>query len=130
MSESKPDRIHIRDLRLRCIIGVRDWERRQKQEVHLNITLHADLNEACRSDDLDDTVDYVRVKKRVIRGVEDSSFFLVERLAERVARLCLEEPRVRRVCVAVEKPGALRFARTVCVEIVRDKSVSQPESDD
>ena len=61
------------------------------------------------------------MKKKVIALVEQSSFFLIERLAEGVAQLCLEEPRVMRAQVTVEKPGALRFARTVGVEIVREK---------
>ena len=62
---------------------------------------------------------YKAIKKRVIAMVERSDFFLVERLAERIAELCLESIRVRRVRVCVAKPAALRFARTVEVEIVR-----------
>jgi len=54
--------------------------------------------------------------------VEASSFHLVEALAERIAALCLEEPRVQRARVRVEKPGALRFARNVGVEVTRERS--------
>lgn len=121
MGAEEPDRIHIRDLPLRCIIGVRDREREAKQNVLLNITLHADLRAACASDDIADTVDYVRIKKRVIELVEGSSFRLVEALARAVADACLEDPMVQRVDVVVEKPGALRFARTVAVEITRGR---------
>jgi D-erythro-7,8-dihydroneopterin triphosphate epimerase len=116
------DRIHIRDLRLRCIIGIDDQERREKQDVVLQLTLHADLRRACRSDEFADTVDYRALKKRVVRLVEQSKFFLIEGLAEAIARACLEDPRVERVDVQVEKPGALRFARTVAVEISRARS--------
>lgn len=115
------DRIHIRDLLLRCVIGVRDWEREAKQNVNLNITLHADLSRAGRTDDIADTVDYVSIKKRVIALVEGSSFHLVEALAEAVADACLEDERVRQADVEVEKPGALRFARTVAVQITRER---------
>ncbi len=121
MGDRPLDRIHIRDLLLRCIIGVRDWERAAKQNVNLNITLHADLAPAGRSDEIGDTVDYVAIKKRAIELVEGSSFQLVEALAEAVAQACLEDERVRRVDVALEKPGALRFARTVAVEITRER---------
>ena len=117
------DEIHIRDLLLRCIIGIYDEERREKQDVNINITLYADLRRAGQSDDIADTVDYKTIKKRVIRRVEESSCFLVERLAQCVADLCLEDGRVRRVRVSVAKPGALRFARTVDVTIERE----QPE---
>jgi FolB domain-containing protein len=121
MGDVPPDRIHIRDLLLRCIIGVNDEERRKKQDVNLNITLFTDLRRAGETDNLVDTVDYKTIKDRVIEMVETSSFFLVERLAERIAAICLQDPRVRRVAVSVAKPGALRFARTVDVEIVRDQ---------
>jgi 2-amino-4-hydroxy-6-hydroxymethyldihydropteridine diphosphokinase len=123
MADPALDKIHIRDLLMRCILGVNEEERREKQDVLLNITLYADLREACRSDRLEDTVDYKAIKKRVIAEVERSSYYLVERLAERIAEICLEDNRVRRVQVAVEKPGALRFARTVGIEIVRERTV-------
>ena len=122
MAADELDRIHIRDLLLRCIIGVREWERQQLQDVLIDITLYADLSAACRGDHLEDTVDYVTVNKRVIRLVEASSFQLIERLAEAVAEACLLEPRVRRVDVMVSKPGALRFARTVAVQITRTRA--------
>ncbi|MFC1452650.1 dihydroneopterin aldolase [Verrucomicrobiota bacterium] len=116
-----PDRIHIHDLLLRCVIGVYEQERREKQDVNINITLCADLSEAGRTDSIEDTVDYRAIKKKVIAMVEQSSFFLVERLADRIAAICLEDRRVERVAVSVAKPGALRFARTVDVEIVRGR---------
>jgi len=122
MAERPFDQIHIRDLALRCIIGVYDEERRDKQDVDINITLYADLRAAGKSDDIADTVDYKAIKKRVVAMVEQSSFLLVERLAERVAEICLGDERVEQVRVSVEKPAALRFARTVGVEIVRGRS--------
>ena len=115
------DRIHIRDLRLRCIIGLRDWERREAQDVNLSLTLFTDLRPSGLSDRLEDTVDYVALKHRVFDLVESSSFFLIERLAQRVADICLSFPRVLKVRVVLEKPGALRYARTVSVDITRDK---------
>ncbi len=122
MADEQPDRIHIRDLRLRCIVGVHDWEREKKQDVTLNITLHADLREAGRTDKLADTIDYVTIKHGVVEMVEESSFFLVEALAQAVADACLDaDSRVQWVDVCLEKPGALRYARTVAVEITRGR---------
>ncbi|MFO7899157.1 MAG: dihydroneopterin aldolase, partial [Planctomycetota bacterium] len=121
MDDRPLDRIHIGDLLLRCIVGVRDWERREKQNVNVNITLFADLRTPGRTDRIEDTVDYVAIKKKVIALAENSSFYLIERLAQRIAETCLEDRRVERVAVRLEKPGALRFARTVSVEIVRDR---------
>lgn len=121
MAEPRPDALHIRDLLLRCTIGVSDEERREKQDVLINITLYADLSAACASDRIADSVDYAAIKKQIIALVEGSSCLLVERLAQRIADRCLEHPRVERVRVSVEKPTALRFARTVGAEIVRGR---------
>lgn len=119
MNDVPLDRIHIRDLQIRCIVGVFPEERTEKQDVRLNITLHADLRTACKTDTLDDTIDYKTLKKQIVALVERSECFLIERLAESVADLCLGHEGVRRVDVTIDKPGALRFARSVAVEITR-----------
>ena len=119
--ERQLDRVHIRDLHLRCVVGTRDDERELKQDVVVSITLEADLDQACRSDRIEDTIDYSRLKKKVADLVEKSQFFLLERLAQCIADLCLEEERVQRVSVSVDKPGALRFARSVALQISRER---------
>jgi len=121
MNETALDKIFIRDLRARCILGIFPEEREKPQEILLNIVLWADLRNAGESDSIEDTVDYKRVKQQVLALVEASSCFLVERLAREVARVCLDAPRVERVTVTLDKPGALRFARSVAVEITRSK---------
>jgi len=115
------DRIFIRDLLLRCIIGFNNDERRAKQDVLINITLFTDLRGPCKSDIIEDSVDYKVVKKHVINMVEKSSFNLLERLTEGIADVCLENRHVMKVTVLVDKPGALRFARSVAVEIDRER---------
>jgi len=121
MTDRTLDRIYIRDLACRCIVGVNEEERTKKQDVNINVVLHADLRRAGASDRLDDTVDYKSIKQDILELAEDSSYFLVERLAERIAERCLAAPLVQRVQVTVDKPGALRFARSVAVEITRER---------
>ena len=116
------DRIQIKDLLLRTIIGINEEERRNRQDVLINITLHADTRPAGISDDIEHTVNYRTITKRVIQLVEESSFRLVERMAAEIAAICLADGRVEAVDVRVEKPGALRFARSVGVEIHRTRS--------
>lgn len=113
------DEIQIKDLFLRTIVGINEEERRNRQDVLINITLFADTRAAGASDDIADAVNYRTIAKRVIAMVESSRFFLVEKLAAEIAAICLEDRRVERVRVRVEKPGALRFARSVGVEIER-----------
>jgi len=115
------DRILISDLQARCIIGVNDEERREKQDVLINIALTADLSKAGKSDRFEDTVDYRAIKKKVLQIAENSNYHLVEALAEAIAEVCLANPSVNAAVVRVEKPLALRFARTVGVEITRER---------
>ena len=113
------DTIFIRDLTVRCIIGIYPAERRNKQDVVINLALRGDFRKAARSDDIADAVNYKTLKNDVIKLVEGSRFNLIERLAERIAALCLKHKGVRQVTVSVDKPGALRFTRSVAVEITR-----------
>ena len=112
------DRIHIRGLATRAIVGVNPDERIAMQDLVIDLELTY-RNEAGRTDRLADATDYKVVKRRVLEFVEESSFHLLEALAEGIADLCLASPGVTAVRVVVDKPGALRFARSVAVEIVR-----------
>jgi FolB domain-containing protein len=120
-NKENSDKILIKDLLLRCIIGINESERREKQDVLINIVIWADQTEAAETDDLSKTVDYKGITKDIVKLVEKSEFFLVETLAESVANVCLQHEKVGKVRVTVEKPGALRFARSVGVEILRKK---------
>lgn len=116
------DRILIHDLLVRCIIGVDDDERREKQDVLINVVLSADLRRPGKSDRFEDTVDYRAVKKRIVAMTENSRYHLIEALAQATADICLENPAVEEVQVRVEKPSALRFARSVGIEITRRRN--------
>jgi dihydroneopterin aldolase/2-amino-4-hydroxy-6-hydroxymethyldihydropteridine diphosphokinase len=116
------DQIQIRDLLLRTIVGINEEERRNRQDVLINVVLYADTRAAGASDDIEDAVNYRTITKRIIDLVEGSRFYLVEKMAAEIAALCLEDSRVGRARVRVEKPGALRFARSVGVEIERTRA--------
>jgi FolB domain-containing protein len=115
------DRILIKDLLARCIIGANDSERHDKQNIIINLVLWTDLSKGGKSDRIADTLDYRTVRNAVMDTVEASRFFLIEALAERVAEVCLAEPKVHKVQVTVEKPSALRFGKSVGVEIERER---------
>jgi FolB domain-containing protein len=115
------DQILIKDLVARGIIGVNDSEREKPQEILINIVLFADLHAAGRSDDIHDTVNYRTVAKQALAHAESSQHFTVEALAADIAHLCLEQPGVLKARVRVEKPGAVRFAASVGVEIERSR---------
>lgn len=121
MSHSAPDRIFLRGLAIDCVIGFIEWERRIKQTVVIDLELPVDCRAAAVRDQVEDTLDYKKVAKRVIAFVEASEFQLVETLAERIAQLILAEFAVEWVRVAVNKPGAIRGSRDVGVAIERTR---------
>jgi FolB domain-containing protein len=116
------DRVLISDLAVRCIIGVNEEERREKQDVLVNLTLYTDIRAAARSDRLEDGVDYRDLRTDVVEMAEQSRYYLLETLAEAIASVCLEHHGVEKVMVRVDKPGALHSARSVAVEIERERA--------
>lgn len=119
------DKILIKDLVARGIIGINDWERQSPQEILINLTLYCDTRRAGKEDAIEHSVNYRTIAKEALAHAESAACFTVEALAEDLAELCLRHPKVERVMVRVEKPGAVRFARSVGVEIERSRSDAQ-----
>ena len=115
------DKVLIKDLLARGIIGVNDWERTRPQDILINITIYTNTSRAAETDHINDCVNYSTVAKKVLAHAESSQRLTVEALANDLARLCLEENGVQRVTIRVEKPGAVRFAKSVGVEIERSR---------
>ncbi len=115
------DKIIVRDLLLRGIIGINPDERVKKQDILINLVIDADIRKAAQSDNIEDAVDYKSITKKIIQHVEDSSDYLVEKLVTDIARIIIIDFGVSKVQVRVEKPGALRFAESVGIEIVRTR---------
>jgi len=113
------DIIYLRDLRIDTVIGIYDWERRIKQTIVLDIEMATDIRKAALSDNIEDTLNYKAVAKRLISFVEESNFQLVETLAEEVARIITDEFSVPWLRLQVNKQGAVRGARDVGVIIER-----------
>jgi 7,8-dihydroneopterin aldolase/epimerase/oxygenase len=115
------DIVYLRDLKIECIIGIYEWERRVKQTIVLDLDMAADIRRAAASDRIEDTLDYKSVTKRLIDFVGASQFQLVETLAEKIAELVLNEYEIPWVRVRVNKRGALRHATDVGVVIERER---------
>jgi len=115
------DKVIIKDLLARGVIGVNDWEREIRQDILINIELITDTRRAAETDDIADCVSYSDLARKVLAHAESAARFTVEALANDLAKICLAEKNVQRVTVRVEKPGAVRFARSVGVEIERSR---------
>ncbi len=115
------DKVFIKNILARGIIGIHEWERDKPQDILINLDLYTEIRAQTASDNISESVDYSRVTKKVIKHAETAMRFTVEALAEDIAQLCLEDPRVLKVTVRVEKPGAVRFSQSVGVEIERSR---------
>ena len=115
------DEIFIEDLLIRSVIGISDREREQPQDILVNVTLFSDASKAGVSDDVNESVNYRTVAKKILAHTEKVNRYTVEALAADIANFCLQEAGVLGVRVKVEKPGAVRFAKSVGVIITRMK---------
>jgi dihydroneopterin aldolase len=113
------DTIFLRDLEIETVIGIWEWERRIKQVVSIDLDMPTDARAAAKADNIDGTLNYRDVAKRLIAFVSEAEFELVESLADAVARLIIDEFRVPWVKISIAKPGAIRGSRTVGVAIER-----------
>lgn len=117
----RDDTIFLKELEVDCIIGVNDWERMVKQTVSIDYEIPCDIRPAAETDDIDEAIDYKSISKWIIDFVENSEYYLIETLAERVAIGLLEEFELPEVSLTVRKPGAVRHSQTVGVSITRDR---------
>jgi dihydroneopterin aldolase len=113
------DRIFLRELTTEAIIGVYDWERRVKQTIVVDLEFPCDVRRAAQTDQIDATLNYKKVAKRILEFVGQSEFHLVETLAERTALMVLGEFQLEWVRLTLNKPGAVRGSRDVGVTIER-----------
>lgn len=116
------DKVFIKDLLIRGVIGISEKERSQPQDILVNVTLFTDIKKGGATDNINDCVNYRTVAKAILAHVEKTPRYTVEALATDISIICLENPTVIKVRVRVEKPGAVRFSRSVGVEIVRKNS--------
>lgn len=113
------DKIYIRNLTLETLIGILPDERIRKQSLNVNIAISCNLRKPGVTDRLEDTIDYKTIEDKVASAIVNNEFFLIERVAEVAAEICLETPGVEGVKVSVEKSGTLTHGQSAEVEIER-----------
>jgi FolB domain-containing protein len=116
------DKIFIKDLIVRGILGVNDWERTNPQDILINIIVYTDTHQAAETDEIEECINYRDLAKKIQAHAESAARFTVEALANDLAVLALSQRGVKKVCVKVEKPGAVRFSRSVGIEIERSRT--------
>ncbi len=113
------DIVFVRDLEVKTVIGVFDWERKIRQRLVFNIELGTDFGAAAKSDQLEDTLDYKAISHAIEEMAEASSYQLVEALVEAVAQMVIKDFGVRWLSITLDKPGAVSCAKSVGVKIER-----------
>ena len=119
--EHIPATLFIKNLKVTCVIGVNPDEREREQEIRLQLYLWTDIAKASRSDNIEDALDYSTIYKEVVKRVQQSTFYLIERLAYEVATICLQYPLTQKVTVILEKIGALKKAESAGIELTLEK---------
>lgn len=120
------DTVFLKQLRTTPVIGIYDWEREIRQNVSIDLEMATDIARAAATDDIQFTLNYKSISDRVIEFTNDSSFGLIETLAERIASIVKDEFNVPWVRVTVHKPDAIDAAADVGVVIERgDKALVQ-----
>lgn len=115
------DKIIIRDLRARGAIGITDEERMSPQDILINAELFTDTRKAAETDCIDDCVNYSTVAKNILKLAAENRRKTVEALARDIADMCLGNELVKKVLIRVEKTSAVRFTKSVGVEIERSR---------
>ena len=113
------DIIYLHGLKVDCVIGIWEWERRITQTITFDLDMGFDISRAAASDQIEDTLSYKDVSKRIEQFVSESEFALVEKLTSEVARILLEEFPIQWCRVKANKFGAVRGAGDVGVIIER-----------
>ncbi len=117
------DIVFIRDLQIETVIGIYDWERKIRQTISIDLDMATDIKKASKSDDIEDTLNYKKVAKRLISFVSESEYELVETLAEKICDIVLSEFAVPWVKLTLHKPGAVSGSRSVGVMIERGNKI-------
>ncbi|PCI55707.1 MAG: dihydroneopterin aldolase [Methylophilaceae bacterium] len=115
------DTIFLDQIAVKTKLGVPDWERLAPQNIILDIEIGYDLAKSCKSDAIEDTIDYGLVVSRIRETLKEHSFKLVEALAEHICQLILKEFKVDSVKIKVAKPAVLPGLKALGVIIERKK---------
>ncbi len=109
--------IRVKNLLIRTYIGFNPEELQNKQDVLINMKIRANVNEAIRNDDVENSYNYKTITKKVIKLVQEGQFKMLENLTQQILDLVLLNPQVEWARVEVDKPHALRFAESVSIEL-------------
>ena len=113
------DKISVSAVSLRMVIGIEDWERKDKQEILIDYEFECDCSKAGKTDDIKDAVDYKIVNKKVLELQKLTDIKTIERLSQLITEVILEDPKILSTTVYVTKMGALRWSDSVTVQITR-----------
>ena len=113
------DKVFLKALHATPVIGIYDWEREIRQDVYIDLTMATDISKAASTDDIQYALNYKSISERVIEFTNDSSFGLIEALAENISQIVRQEFNVQWVRVTVHKPGAIEAAEDLGVTIER-----------
>jgi dihydroneopterin aldolase len=115
------DKIILTDLKIKAVIGIWEWEKRNPQIISIDLEMETDVNKASETDSIKDALDYKAVATRMKEFAQSNQFELIETLIEKMAQLILDEFKVQWLKLTISKPLAIRDSRNVGICIERSK---------
>ena len=107
--------VRIKNLKVQTIIGVFDWEKEQERDLFINLELHFDGDKSANSDDIKDTLDYDSISKTLIAETAKTRFDLIEKLSTHLLDFIMQDERIQKAIIEIDKPGAVKEAESVSV---------------
>jgi len=113
--------VFIKDFIIEEIIGIHKHEKIKKQKIKFNIVL--DINQSSIPDekDIKSIVDYEKITKKIENLTKSKKYNFLESLAEDSFKEIFEDKRINSVTIKIEKPEAIKKAKSVGVEIFKTR---------
>lgn len=112
--------IKIKNLKLHTKIGVFDWEKTIDREMIINVEITTNLTKSLHSDDISDTIDYYQITSKIKNLVANNSFKLVERMAQTLMDGILEDKRINKCKLEIDKVGAVENLDSFAITIEQE----------
>lgn len=113
--------IKIKNLRLKTIIGVYDWEKKSSREIVINAEVETNNTKSTTSDKLSDAIDYAELTTKIKDLVVKSRYNLIEKLAGEIVKKIMQDSRIKRCKVEIDKMKAVEGVESFSVTIEKTK---------
>ena len=121
-SYSYKRKILIKDLVLKMLVGIYNFEKKKKQRVRFNLIINIDQNLIPNDKDLKSIVNYEQIIKIITKITSRKHYLLLETLAEKIFFKLFENPRIKKILLRIEKLDIIKNTTSVGIELEKTRS--------